>query len=362
MSHGGDPQHSRPPSAARIQIDGGPMFEVAAGEDALLRAALRAGLAFPYECNVGGCGSCRFELLDGGVQTLWDAAPGLSDREKRRGKHLACQSRPVSDCRIKVRLDADAAPAPYRPSRFAGRLVARRAITPALHQFSFEVPTEQAQSFAPGQYALMQLPGVAGVRAYSMSNIANADGVWEFIVRRTPDGAGSGALFDRVAIGDTVTLDGPYGHAYLRDASADTPRELVCIAGGSGLGPMLSVARGWQQRRSVSPASQASRLWFFLGLRAQDELGAAAELHSLQGPDVSMHTVLSAPVAQSTEQPAWDGLTGFVHQALLPVLPQPLAAYDFYLAGPAPMVDAVQTLLMIEHQVPYQQIHFDRYV
>ena len=59
-----------------IQIEGGPAFDVGASEDALLRGALRAGLAFPYECSVGGCGACRFELLEGEVATLWEGRAG----------------------------------------------------------------------------------------------------------------------------------------------------------------------------------------------------------------------------------------------------------------------------------------------
>ncbi|PKO36342.1 MAG: oxidoreductase, partial [Betaproteobacteria bacterium HGW-Betaproteobacteria-6] len=39
--------------------------------DTILRAALRAGLGLSYECNSGGCGGCKFELLEGEVETLW---------------------------------------------------------------------------------------------------------------------------------------------------------------------------------------------------------------------------------------------------------------------------------------------------
>jgi toluene monooxygenase electron transfer component len=54
--------------------------------DTLLRAALRAGLSFPYECNSGGCGSCKFELIAGDIDVLWPDAPGLTARDKRKGK------------------------------------------------------------------------------------------------------------------------------------------------------------------------------------------------------------------------------------------------------------------------------------
>lgn len=339
---------------ARIQVEHGPVFEVAADEDSLLRGALRAGFDFPYECSVGGCGGCRFELLDGAMTTLWLQAPGLSERDRRRGKRLACQSRPDGDCTIRVR------PAGSEPSglpaarRVAATLVARRPVTPDIDEFTFRMPADLG--FRAGQYALLHLPGVEGARAYSMSNLpGEADAtqagaaLWRFMVRHVPGGRGSGALFGLVAPGDTVGIDGPYGHAWLRPGT----RDVVCIAGGSGLGPMLSVARG------VLADGTARQVRFFLGLRTQAELGAAAELQALAA-DARLHltTVLSSP----TPTPDWHGPTGWIHAEVERALPVPLDRFDFYFAGPPPMVEAVQDLLMVRQRVPFAQIRFDRFL
>lgn len=341
----------------KVQIENGPAFEVAAGEDSLLRGALRAGFDFPYECSVGGCGACRFDLLDGPMATLWEQAPGLSERDRRRGKRLACQSQPLGDCTIRVR------PAGSEPSglpaaqRLRATLLTCRAVTPDLSEFTFRLAADQV--FRAGQYALLYPPGVEGARAYSFSDAPGepADaGIWRFMIRRVPGGRGSNALFDRVAPGDGIELDGPYGHAWLRPADPDRPRDVVCIAGGSGLGPMLSVARG------VLAEAGSRRVYFFLGLRTQAELSAAAEVESLGGGDrLQLTTVLSNP----TEGVAWSGATGFVHtqvEAALTELGRPFDAYDHYFAGPPPMVEAVQELLMLRQRVPFGQIHFDRFV
>ena len=42
-------------------------------------------------------------------------------------------------------------------------------------------------------------------------------------------------------------------------------------------------------------------------------------------------------------------------------LPAPLASYEFYFAGPPPMTQALQEMLMVDHRVPFEQIHFDRF-
>lgn len=340
MSVGGD----SPSPRHLIQIDDGPAFEVAAEEDCLLRGALRAGIGFPHECSVGGCGACRFELLEGPMETLWPEAPGLSDRERRRGRRLACQSRPVGNCRIKVRCDAANQP-PVAPRRMTGTVIERRALTPDMLGLTLQVPRDA--TFLPGQYALLHLPGVHGARAYSMSNLPGADDAWQFVIRRVPGGQGSRFVFEQLAPGGSLPLDGPYGHAYLRPGA----RDVVCIAGGSGLAPMLSVARGVLAERGTRTVR------FFLGLRTQSDLCLADDVERLAGARLESRAVLSEPAAE----PAWDGATGFVHAEVERALGPALGRFDHYFAGPPGMVEAVQEMLMVRHRVPFDQIHFDRF-
>lgn len=350
MTQGGEATRA----ARQVRIENGPAFEVGAGEDSLLRGALRAGFDFPYECSVGGCGACRFDLVEGDMATLWEQAPGLSERDRRRGKRLACQSLPLGDCTIRVRPAGAEASGLPAAQRLRATLLTRRAVTPDLSEFTFRLPADPA--FRAGQYALLYPPGVEGARAYSFSDAPGEPGLWRFMIRRVPGGRGSNALFDPMAPGDIIDVDGPYGHAWLRPADPDRPRDVVCIAGGSGLGPMLSVARG------VLAEAGSRRVHFFLGLRTQAELGAAAEVESLGGGDrLQLTTVLSNP----TEGVAWSGPTGFVHrqvEAALTMLGPSFDAYDHYFAGPPPMVEAVQELLMLRQRVPFGQIHFDRFV
>ena len=52
----------------KIQIEVQGRFQCAA-DDVLLRGGLREGLGLPYECNAGGCGTCKIEVLSGEVET-----------------------------------------------------------------------------------------------------------------------------------------------------------------------------------------------------------------------------------------------------------------------------------------------------
>lgn len=319
--------------------------------DTLLRAALRAGVAWPYECNTGACGTCKFELLAGHVDVLRESPPGLSERDRRKGRYLACQCRAASDCEIKVHIDV-AEPVRFRPERIAATLVARREVTHDIEEFVFAA--NRPAAFLPGQYALLGLPDAAGtVRAYSMSNLPNESGMWHFQVRQVPGGLGSGALF-AMPIGTEATLDGPYGHAYLRE---DSERDIVCIAGGSGLAPMLSIARA----TAASPRLAHRRVHFFYGGRQARDICGEDMLQALPefGRRLTYHPVVSQPEGADD---GWRGAVGWVHDLVGSTLTESLDRYEYYLAGPPPMVAAVLDLLQTKHRVANTQIHFDRFL
>lgn len=317
--------------------------------DTILRAGLRAGLGLPYECNTGGCGTCKFEILEGEVQDTWSDAPGLSERDRRKNRHLGCQSRPIADCQIKVRLDESCTPL-HRPTRLEATL---RQIIPITHDISeFHFASGEPASFLPGQYALLDIPGVAGPRAYSMANTTNTNGDWVFQIRYVPGGQATRHLFEHMRAGAKATIDGPYGLAFLRTKSA---RDIICIGGGSGLAPMLSIARGMVQNDEMAHRN----LHFFYGGRTPRDICGEAALQEL--PSFNQRIFYYPVVSMPSEHEPWNGDTGYVHDAVIRKLANDLANYEYYMAGPPPMVQAIQDTLLERHSVPSEQMHFDRF-
>lgn len=330
-----------------IRIEGGEAYGCAA-DDTLLRAGLRAGLGFPYECNSGSCGTCKVELLSGEIASLRPDAPGLAERDRAKNRVLACQAQPRGDCAIKVRLRPENVPA-IRPQRFRARLESTRDLTHDIREFTFRAV--DGPRFLAGQYALFYLPGLAVPRTYSMSNVDDASGRWQFIVRRVPGGTGTATLFDKVPVGAEVAVDGPYGLAYLR---SESPRDIVCIGGGSGLAPMLSIARGAVRE----PRLVGRRIHVFYGARTLADLCGEAELSDLPGygERLFFHPVLS----QAEDAQGWSGAKGFVHDEARQFAEGRWNDFEYYFAGPPPMAEAVQRML-IEKRVPYLQVHFDSF-
>lgn len=329
--------------------DGGPQFPCGA-DDTILRAALRAGVGLPYECNAGGCGSCKLELVAGEVASNWPGAPALGERDLARKRVLGCQSRPLSDCTVKARVGAQYAEA-STPRRMRATLTASRALTHDLREFRFALPAPV--DFRPGQYALLYLPGVDGPRAYSMSSLAQGQPSWDFLIKRSAAGAATGALFEQLREGDEITIDGPYGLAYLR---TDGARDIVCIAGGSGLAPVISIARAV----AADPALQHLTLQLFYGGRGARDICGEEMLRALPGfgERFFFHPIISSPAPE--DQDSWRGSVGFVHELALETIGMRLAEHEIYFAGPPPMAQAVQRMLF-EQKVPGGQVHFDAF-
>jgi toluene monooxygenase electron transfer component len=332
---------------ARIKLAGTGISWDCADGDTIMRAAIRCGLGFPYECNVGSCGNCRFDLVGGEVTHLRADPPGLDERDRQRGRRLGCQARPSTDCIVKVRLMPRYV-SRFRPVRQQATLIGTEELTHDMREFRFrlDVPSR----FLPGQYALLSVPGVDGSRAYSMCNTREEE--WHFQIKRVPGGAATGSLFDDIGVGARIGIDGPYGMAYLRE---DAPRDIICLAGGSGLSPMISIARA----AAHSPALRERRLDFVYGGRTPRDICGRSILEGLPGfgARIRYHPAISDG---GNGGDGWNGHRGFVHDAADELLGDRLAASELYFAGPPAMADAVQKML-IGRGVPQDQVHFDQF-
>lgn len=323
-------------------------FECSEG-DTILRAALRAGIGFPYACNTGSCGNCRFTLIEGAVEHAREDAPAWTKRDLQRNRFLGCQAKALRDCRIKLRLDSAYTPR-HIPNRVNATLTSRTPITHDIAEFAFEL--EAPKQFLPGQYALLEIPGIDGARAYSMSNVFDGGAEWQFFVKRVPEGEATTALFDRLDIGDSVVIDGPYGTAFLREES---PRDIVCLAGGSGLSPVISIARAV----AASDKLAGRRIDFVYGGRTTRDICGHEILAGLPGFGtlIHFHGAISDPDADGGN---WAGPVGFVHEIARDLLADRLPEREIYFAGPPAMGAATQKMLF-DLKVPLDQVHFDEF-
>jgi ring-1,2-phenylacetyl-CoA epoxidase subunit PaaE len=101
-SYRGTPRRKDPPLApeatryvAALIVDGKRTDIPVAEDEAVLDAALRAGLDLPYACKGGMCSTCRARIVAGTVSM--DVNYSLEPWEVAAGYVLTCQAHPVSD-------------------------------------------------------------------------------------------------------------------------------------------------------------------------------------------------------------------------------------------------------------------------
>ena len=315
--------------------------------DTVLRAALREGHGFPYECNVGSCGNCLFEIVEGTVEHERKDAPAWNDRHKGRNRWLGCQAKPLGDLTIKLNMRDHYAPK-FRPVRMTARVEALADVTHDIREFRLKPATPTR--FLPGQYALLYVPGVEGARAYSMSNITSDGATWDFQIKKVPGGSATEKLFAAVKAGDEIAVDGPFGMAYLRE---DAARDILCLAGGSGLSPMVSIARGF----AACDALKGQQLHFVYGGRQVRDIAGEEFLKTLPGWGSRIHFY---PVLSMPEGETWSDRTGFITDAAASIFGDKLPGMEIYFAGPPAMATAV-VKQMHEAKVPQAQVHYDQF-
>ena len=174
----------------------------------------------------------------------------------------------------------------------------------------------------------------------------------KFYIKNVPGGIGSKALFRSLVEGAKLLLDGPFGCAYLQK----TKRDIVCVAGGAGLSPMLSIARSVLSGKDFS----SSQLHFFYGARTPDDLCDKKKLFGF-AHDLDRLSYYSAISSAEVSEESWAGHRGFIHELVQETLKDRLDKCEFYFAGPPLMVNALNRMLMIDYNIPFEQIHFDRF-
>lgn len=316
----------------------------ASPKNTLLETLLGTGLTMPHDCKVGSCGTCRFRLLDGKIKELSPSALALDRDALVAGYRLACQAMPRSDLEIAV----DAELKWQQPMQeFRAKIIATPRLCPDIIGLVLEL--DRSISFTPGQHADLSVSSVEGPRTYSFAfaPVYAAVSKVHFHVRHVPGGAFTDWLFGGDRVGQELNLTGPDGEFYLK--VRDKP--ILCIAGGSGLAPILSILQSAQLYGSPRPVT------LLYGARTQAHLYCLEEIEKLRQEWPTPFTFV--PVL-SEEDPAssWTGARGLVTDQIASL--KELAGHDVYLCGPPPMIDAAEAVL-IEADVPQDAISADRF-
>jgi NAD(P)H-flavin reductase/ferredoxin len=323
----------KPTTPCRINVSGSDCtFEVAKNK-VLLASALNQGVAYPHNCKVGTCGSCKTRLVSGRVRPLLDFALSTLTAEDLKGGYiLACQAKVLSDLELEVPIARHGA-----TLQTVGAVVEScEAVAPDV--IDLRLRLDSPFSFQPGQWASIGAADSAVRRAYSFHTPAGDGGGSDavgFYIKKLPGGAFSEWLFESDRTGVRFEVHGPFGAL----GDADPAGDNICVAGSTGLAPVLSVIEAGLE------ASDTSRWTLVFGVRRAEDLFAMdrlERLHQRWGDRLRVVPILSHEPQGSD----WQGRRGFVTDALEDDLGVDVETANAFLCGSGPMVDACERRLL----------------
>jgi CDP-4-dehydro-6-deoxyglucose reductase len=324
----------------------GKRFDVA-DDESVLDAARRAGLALPYSCLAGACGSCKATLLSGDCHYPRNPPSALNAAEVARHQVLLCQAVPLSDIVIAAREVASVADIPRRVLPL--KVTEKSLLAPDVMRLLLKPPRGESFKRLPGQYLDVLLPG-GRRRAFSIANAPHLGSEIELHVRHVVGGDFTHHVFTDIYPGAVLRAEGPLGTFVPRE---DSERPMIFVAGGTGFAPIKALIEHFLHlgtRRAMT---------LYWGARAPQEL-YLRELPQRWAAASSLRfvPVISDPGISNANQSGGER-SGFVHEAVLEDLPD-LSGFDVYMSGPPALIDAGRRSF-VQAGLPEERLYYDSF-
>jgi len=226
---------------------------------------------------------------------------------------------------------------------------------------SFELPAGQKLQYKAGQYITVSkwLASEQQTRCYSLCASPD-EGLLKVGVRHTPDGLVSAYINQVLDVGDELIVQGPFGDFVYPPMHEETIKELVLVAGGSGITPMLSILETALQENNNTP------IHLLYAGRSAASIMFYQHIQSLVTANTGQLKV--SYIIEEQEQDI--GISGRLNretmEALLPMIGanaeiENISATEFYICGPEGFKNSVVNTLEA-NMIPSGHVHIEQFV
>jgi len=196
-----------------------------------------------------------------------------------------------------------------------------------------QLPENESINFMPGQYIMFGfLDGEESNRtkAFSISSPPLSQGWVEVTVKR--EGPFSTRM-TKLQVDDKVKIRGPIGHFVFKD---EYKQDLVMIAGGTGLAPIMSMIR------YIANKNLPNKVKLLYSTRSPEHILYKEDLEILNDQG-NVKVVLTMTRLQETDK--WDDYKGRVDRKMLEENIEDFSNSLFFVCGPDKMVDDMMKIL-----------------
>jgi Na+-transporting NADH:ubiquinone oxidoreductase subunit F len=272
--------------------------------------------------------------------------PWINEADRAKNIRLSCQCKVKRDMAIRVPEEL------FSIREYRTEVLSLRDLTYDIKEVTLKLKDPPEIAMKAGKYVQFVVPAYELTpepvyRAYSVSSSPSAKDTVELEIRLVPNGICTTYVFNHLKEGDPVTINGPYGDFYLRDSG----REIIFIAGGSGMAPIKSMLLDMAEKGVTRKAT------YFFGARTTRDLFLVEEMRALEKRLAGFTFVpaLSSPGPGE----AWTGETGLITEVLDRRFSR-LDNHEAYLCGSPGMIDASVKVLKSKG-MPDELIFFDKF-
>lgn len=230
--------------------------------------------------------------------------------------------------------------------------------TPDTITIDFWHPLSEQIKYKAGQFVTVIVPADKGKkvrRSYSMSSSPHTDSSLAITVKRVSGGLVSNYLCDQVKKGDFLEIIEPMGNFFV-EPSTENARHVVLIGAGSGITPLISMAK------SILKLEKNSKVTLVYGNRREEGIIFWKTLTDMELADRQRFHVVHV---LSDASDNWAGLRGRINKANIVVILKELNIHfkneEYYMCGPQGMMDEMlETFAMFEvpeHKIFKESFH-----
>ena len=206
--------------------------------------------------------------------------------------------------------------------------------TPTVKSFKVELPEELKIEFYPGQFFMVSFPNDSEIklgRAYSISSSPEQKQYLEIALNEV-------ATFTKKMFnlrqGDFLKFKGPYGKFYFNE---EMKNNLVLIAGGTGITPLISIIR-YSTDKSIP-----NNIKLFYSVKNPDEIIFHEEIKNLKQKNPNFEYFIT--ITRAEDHHVWDGRRGRIEQTLLKENIENILDIIYFLCGSKEFVDNIISML-----------------
>jgi ring-1,2-phenylacetyl-CoA epoxidase subunit PaaE len=222
----------------------------------------------------------------------------------------------------------------------------------------FEIPPELRSAFAfeAGQHLTLRatIDGEDLRRNYSLCTAPGED-QWLVTVKRVAGGRFSNWVGDKLKPGAILEVMVPHG-SFVTEFNVANTRHVVAIAGGSGITPVLSLAK------TLLREEPGSRCTLLYGNRDSSSVIFLETLAALKDKHLDRFEIYHFLDREEQDVELFNGMLdrARLEEAIEKLIPDTLLVDDWFICGPGPMMAAAEEALL-DRDVAKERIHIERF-